>query len=231
LKTRTSDHLAVVLNEKRLVLRSTYAIVPVRKSCNAKTRLAGALDEEQRSKLTLTMLRDVLDALHGTRGIEKILLVTRDVQAARLGRTKGAHVLWEGRPHGLNPAVRKGIRFAERERARQVLIVPSDVPLAKPVDFRRILEAVRRDGVSVVPSHDMRGTNALLLRPPGIMPVSYGINSFKRHCRLARNRKLHVRILRPRSLRLDIDSPRDLTRVRLARGNTRSQKFLRTLFR
>jgi 2-phospho-L-lactate guanylyltransferase len=159
------------------------------------------------------------------------VLATRDSEAARLGRTKGAYVVWEGRPHGLNPAVRKGIRFAERERARQVLVVPSDIPLAKPVDFRRMLEAVRTDGVFIVPSHDMGGTNALLLRPPGIMPVSYGINSFKRHCRLARNRRLHVRILRPRSLRLDIDNPPDLKRVRLARGNTRSQKFLRTLFR
>jgi 2-phospho-L-lactate guanylyltransferase len=209
---------------------STYAIVPVRRSPNAKTRLAGVLGKKERSRLTLTMLSDVLDALHRTKGIDRIVLVTRDPEAAQLGRSKHVRVVWEGGSHGLNPAVRKGIRFAEREGASRVLIVPSDVPLAKPADFRRILEAGRMTDVLVVPSCDEGGTNALLLRPPSAMPVSYGRNSFKRHCRLARNRSLSLRVLKPRSLRVDVDNPPDLTQVRLASGNTLSQELLRTYF-
>ncbi len=206
---------------------STYAIVPVRQSSVAKTRLAGALSKKQRAALSLAMLSDVLDALRRTKEVGSIVLVTRDINAARLGIAKGARVLWEGRSHGLNPALRIGIRFAEREGADQVLIVPADVPLAKPKDFSRILRAGRKASALIVPSYDGGGTNALLLRPPSIMPISYGRNSYRRHCRSARKRRLSARVLKLRSLQLDLDTPLDLRRIRLASGNTSSQSLLR----
>jgi len=209
---------------------STYAIVPVRVLSAAKTRLARVLNKKQRAALSLAMLSDVLDALRRTKEVGSIVLVTRDINAARLGMAKRARVLSEGRSHGLNPALRTGIRFAEREGAERVLVVPADVPLAKPKDLNRILRAGRETSVLIVPSYDGGGTNALLLRPPDIMRVSYGRNSFKRHCRLARKKGLRARILTARSLQLDVDTPLDLRRVRLASGNTRSQKLLRRGF-
>jgi 2-phospho-L-lactate guanylyltransferase len=205
----------------------TYAIVPVNDSSAAKTRLARVLTRRERGSLCLAMLSDVLDALRGTKGIRRILVVTRDINAARLGAGKGARVLSEGRTRGLNPAVRRGIRFAEREGADQVLIVPADVPLAKSSNFRRILRMGRKAKALIVPSYDLGGTNALLLRPPHIMPVSYGGDSFRRHCRLARKRNLRIWIVRFQSLGLDADTPLDLVRIRSASGNTRSQCFLR----
>jgi len=205
----------------------TYAIVPVNDSSAAKTRLARVLTRRERGSLCLAMLSDVLDALRGTKGIRRILVVTRDINAARLGAGKGARVLSEGRTRGLNPAVRRGIRFAEREGADQVLIVPADVPLAKSSNFRRILRMGRKAKTLIVPSYDLGGTNALLLRPPRIIPISYGRDSFRRHCRLARERNLTIRILRFQSLGLDADTPLDLVRIRSASGNTRSQRFLR----
>jgi 2-phospho-L-lactate guanylyltransferase len=209
---------------------STYAIVPVRESSAAKTRLAGALSKKQRAALSLAMLSDVLDALRRTKEVGSIVLVTRDINAARLGTAKGARVLSEGRSHGLNPALRTGIRFVEREGADRVLIVPADVPLAKPKDLNRILRAGHETSVLIVPSYDGGGTNALFLRPPSIMPISYGRNSFKRHCSLARKKGLRARILKLRSLQLDVDTPFDLRQIRLASGNTRSQKLLRRGF-
>jgi len=206
---------------------STYAIVPVNESFAAKTRLAQALTRRERGSLSLAMLSDVLDALREAKGIRRILLVTRDINAARLGARKGVRVLSEGRARGLNPAVRRGIRFAEREGADQVLIVPADIPLAKSSNFRTILRMGRKAKVLIVPSYDLGGTNALLLRPPCIMPISYGRDSFRRHCRMARKRNLAIRILRFQSLGLDADTPLDLVRIRSASGNTRSQRFLR----
>lgn len=208
----------------------TFAIVPVQESSAAKTRLVGALTKKERASLSLAMLSDVLDALRRTEEIRQIVVVTRDIEVARVGVEKGVRTLSEGRPHGLNPAVTRGIRFAEREGADRVLVVPADVPLAKPGDLRTILRAGCSSQMLIVPSHDGEGTNALLLRPPSIMPVSYGRNSFRRHCRMARKRRLKVRILKPRSLRLDVDTPSDLKRVSLASGNTRSQRLLRRRF-
>jgi 2-phospho-L-lactate guanylyltransferase len=205
----------------------TYAIVPVKESSSAKTRLTQALGNRERESLALAMLSDVLDALRGTKGIHRILVVTRDINAAHLGTRRGALVLSEGHVRGLNPAIRRGIRFAERDGADQVLIVPADVPLAKSSNFRRILRMGRKAKALIVPSYDLGGTNALLLHPPGIMPVSYGRDSYKRHCRLARRGNLRIRTLRLQSLGLDADTPRDLVRIRSAPGNTRSQRFLR----
>lgn len=206
----------------------TYAIVPVKESSTAKTRLARALTRRERAGLSLAMLSDVLDALRQTKGIRRVLVVTRDINATRLGAKKGAHVLSEGPARGLNAAVRRGIRFAESEGADQVLIVPADVPLAKSSNFRRILRMGPEAKALIVPSHDLGGTNALLLRPPRIMPVSYGRDSFRRHCRLARRGNLGIRILKLQSLGLDADTSLDLVRIRSASGNTRSQRFLRT---
>jgi 2-phospho-L-lactate guanylyltransferase len=177
--------------------------------------------------LALAMLSDVLDALRRTRGLQRVVIITRDIGAARLGTKKGAVVISEGRAHGLNPAIRKGLRFAEREGADQVLIIPADIPLAKSSNFRAILRMGHKGDVIIVPSHDLGGTNALLLHPPRIMPVSYGIDSFRRHRRLAEERHLRIRILKLQSVGLDADTPLDLIRIRSASGNTRSQRFLR----
>lgn len=205
----------------------TYAIVPVKESSTAKGRLARALSGGDRRSLALAMLSDVLDALRRTRGLERIVIITRDISAARLGTKKGALVLSEGRAHGLNRAIGRGLRFAECEGADQVLIIPADIPLARSSNFRAILKMGHKGDVIIVPSHDLGGTNALLLHPPRIMPVSYGRDSFRRHCTLAQDRNLRIRILKLQSLGLDADTPLDLIRIRSASGNTRSQRFLR----
>lgn len=205
----------------------TYAILPVKESSTAKGRLARTLGGEDRRSLALAMLSDVLDALRRTRGFQRIVIITRDISVARLGTKKGALVLSEGRAHGLNRAIGRGLRFAECEGADQVLIIPADIPLARSSNFRAILKMGHKNDVIIVPSHDLGGTNALLLHPPRIMPVSYGIDSFRRHCRLAQDRNLRIRILKLQSLGLDADTPLDLIRIRSASGNTRSQRFLR----
>jgi len=205
----------------------TYAIVPVKESSTAKGRLGRALGGGDRRRLALAMLSDVLDALRRTRGLQRIVIITRDIGVARLGTKKGALVLSEGRAHGLNRAIGRGLRFAECEGADQVLIIPADIPLAKSSNFRAILKMGHKSDVIIVPSHDLGGTNALLLHPPRIMPVSYGIDSFRRHCRLAQDRNLRIRIMKLQSLGLDVDTPLDLIRICSASGNTRSQRFLR----
>ena len=206
-----------------------YAIVPVKASSTAKSRLARALSSGNRRTLALTMLSDVLEALHKTRGLQRIVVVTRDIDAARLAARKRALVISEGRAHGLNSAIRTGLLFAEREGADQALIIPADIPLSKSSDFQAILKMGHEGDIIIVPSHDLRGTNGLLLHPPRVMPVSYGIDSFRRHCRLAQERNLTIRVLKLKSIGLDADTPLDLIAIRSAFGNTLSQRFLRVL--
>jgi len=53
-----------------------YAIIPVSKFKNAKTRLSPFLSEEEREKLLKVMLQDVTDTLK--RYVDKIFIISRD---------------------------------------------------------------------------------------------------------------------------------------------------------
>ena len=53
-----------------------YAIIPVSKFKNAKTRLSPFLSEEEREKLLKVMLQDVTEALK--KHVDKIFIISRD---------------------------------------------------------------------------------------------------------------------------------------------------------
>ena len=53
-----------------------YAIIPVSKFKNAKTRLSPFLSEEEREKLLKVMLRDVTDSLK--KYVDKIFIISND---------------------------------------------------------------------------------------------------------------------------------------------------------
>ena len=53
-----------------------YAIIPVSKFKNAKTRLSPFLSEDEREKLLKVMLQDVTDTLK--KHVDKIFIISRD---------------------------------------------------------------------------------------------------------------------------------------------------------
>ena len=65
-------------------------------------------------------------------------------------------------------------------------------------------------GVTLVPSHDRRGTNCVLCSPPDVLPFAFGHDSFEPHCEAARAQGIAPRIIALPGLGLDIDTPDDL---------------------
>ena len=120
---------------------------------------------------------------------------------------------------GLNAALEAARRrFPE---ARELVVLPADLPLALPQEIRQLAEAAATDPVLVlVPSAD-GGTNALALSPPGLIPFRFGPDSARRHEDEAR--RLGVRPLRLSlpSLGLDVDTPADLDLVATLRERCR----------
>jgi 2-phospho-L-lactate guanylyltransferase len=78
----------------------------------------------------------------------------------------------------------------------------------------------------LVPSHDGKGTNALLMSPPGALQPSFGPGSFLRHLGQAVARKVDVEVLQPAGLAHDIDEPRDLVYLMARRRGVGSYAFL-----
>ena len=64
--------------------------------------------------------------------------------------------------------------------------------------------------VVVAPDRREEGTNALLVKPPGLIEFAFGVGSFARHLRLAAQAGAHVREYRSPTLALDVDLPEDL---------------------
>jgi len=195
----------------------TYAIVPVKALAQAKRRLAPVLPDAARRRLVLAMLEDVLAAVAEVRGIERVVVVTPDANAASLADSRGALVVPEPGAGELNAAVESGIAFALARGAGQALVLPADIPLATPGELSSLVGSRRsRPGVTLAPSHDSNGTNALLLAPPNAIEPCYGPGSYLQHMSQAMARHIDVNVLHLAGVARDIDEPEDLAALSAA---------------
>jgi 2-phospho-L-lactate guanylyltransferase len=203
---------------------ASWAIVPVKPLHRAKRRLAAHLSAPARQRLVLAMLEDVLAALLASGAIDRVLVVSPDLRVAELAAAKGAMVLAEERIEGLNAAVRKGLREARARGAARALVLPGDVPLATAGEIARVLGAAPPPpSVSIVPSADGQGTNALLLAPADAIAPAFGRGSCRRHVARALAQGCAIEVLRLPGLASDIDAPVDLARL-LAAGR-RAERY------
>jgi 2-phospho-L-lactate guanylyltransferase len=92
-----------------------------------------------------------------------------------------------------------------------VLVLPADLPLIQAGDVRALIEAVQDPPIVVIaPDRRRRGTNALLVAPPGTIKYEFGPDSFERHIRSAETAGARVEIIELPTLGLDLDAPEDL---------------------
>jgi len=207
----------------------TWAIVPVKSLARAKRRLSPHLSAAMRRRLVLTMLEDVLGVLAASAGVDRVLVVSPDADVSLLAARKGAALLGEDRPDGLNAAVRRGLARACAEGAAQALVLPADVPLAAAEEIASIVvwaPPPPNGRVRLVASADGDGTNALLLAPPGAIEPGFGRGSFARHLARALARRCAAEVLQLPGLAADIDRPRDLARLLAVRGPANRYGFL-----
>lgn len=193
-----------------------FAIVPVKPLDSAKGRLSACLSPQQRRRLVLTMLEDVLAALAPVSPIAQKLVVTADPDVAAQASRHGAGVIAEPEARGLNAGVEHGIRDAVRAGATRVLVLPADLPFATSDELGRLVgdgTAPARPELTMVPAADGDGTNALLISPPAAIAPSFGPGSFLAHLAQALARRIDVRVLHLSGLALDIDRPQDLARL------------------
>jgi 2-phospho-L-lactate guanylyltransferase len=200
----------------------TFAIVPVKALGLAKRRLAPALPDAARRRLVLTMLEDVLTAVASVEGIARILVVTPDREVAALAEREGAAIVPEPNIEPgsqLNAAVEGGIAFALARGAAQALILPADVPLATPAELASLVASRgAKAGVTLAPSHDSNGTNALLPAPPNAITPCYGPGSYLQHMSQAMARHIDVHVMHLPGIARDIDEPADLVHLSAAGG-------------
>jgi len=204
-----------------------WAVIPVKELDRAKQRLAPALAPAQRRALALAMIEDVLAAVAAGPGLAGILVVTVDPVARRLAERHGARVFETGARDGHTGAVAAAARLLADERRAGMLTLPGDVPLVTPDEITRLLTAHgQAPAFTIAPSHDERGSNAVLCSPPDLVPLRFGDDSFLPHLAAAEARGITPRVLRLQGIALDIDNPGDLARFAPLGGHTRTGALL-----
>jgi 2-phospho-L-lactate/phosphoenolpyruvate guanylyltransferase len=187
-----------------------WALVPVRRLGDAKSRLSPVLSPAGRANLQRGMLSDVLAALAHTRAVANTAVVSADPEVAQIARTHGAHIFDEAEPGGLNAAVAAATEALASRGIPLVIVLPADVPLADPVEIDQAIELARSiDARVVVPDRRSEGTNAFVFSTADPPAFAYGPGSLRRHLNDARRRP--ARLLALSSLALDIDLPSDLS--------------------
>lgn len=206
---------------------SVYAVVPVKATIKSKARLSTVLNPQERQTLTLTMLEDVLKALKSS-SVYQIGVISSDLTVQALTNKFEAVFLSESQ-RGLNQAVEQATEWCNQNKAESVLILPADIPLITTEDINQIVK-LGSEETSVVISPSLNwGTNALLQKPPRLMPARYGPYSFKKHVDEASAKGVAAKIYNSPRITIDIDSLEDLKGFLKVESQTVSQRFLKQI--
>jgi 2-phospho-L-lactate guanylyltransferase len=190
------------------------ALIPVKALAAAKSRLAGYLPPAQRAQLVLTMLHHVVATLQASGQLSRIVIVSADERVRACAVSWGAEGWPEEQP-GHNAALEAAARRLRTEGVATLLTISADLPLLKSEEVTALLAQGRRYPVVLAPAHDGLGTNALLLRPPLLLPYLFGEESFRRYCEASQRCHLAYSRYESPGLALDIDTPEDLQRSSL----------------
>ena len=202
-----------------------HAIIPLKKLAVSKKRLATVFTPQERAKLSLVMLEDVLNALR-TSLVDNIFVAAEDPQVKKIAEDVGAFYLFANGA-SLNLAIEEASSYCVKEGAKSILVLPADIPLINTEEINRIIE-LGDDGNSAVvlsPSHDW-GTNALYQNPPELIPPCFGPESFINHIREAFRSDISVRVHISNQLATDIDSAEDLKKIFEVHNSTVTRQFL-----
>lgn len=156
---------------------AAQVLVAVKQLPVAKSRLAPALDERQRSALVLAMLTDTVTAALRSPAVASVHVVTRDPAVAATARTAGAAVVDD--PTGTLDAAFSHAAAQVDQRA-PVLALQGDLPALRPAELTAAFAAAT-GARAAVPDAAGTGTT-LLLAPAGtILDPHFGPGSAAAH--------------------------------------------------
>lgn len=189
-----------------------HALVPVKSLDEVKSRLATHLTLQQRQTLVLDMLHHVIQALRQSELLDHISVVSPDKRVLQQAQLWHVQALVEEQP-GHNEALYAAALREQRIGITGLLTISADLPLLHPSDIRTFIAQAERYSVVLAASRDRTGTNAILMRPPLILPYLFGPNSLQRYQQAARNMGVRSIVYGNIGLALDVDTVDDLDDV------------------
>ena len=187
---------------------SILAIVPVKEVSQAKSRLSHLINDEQRELLTFELLKRTLNILKSAHSIDDILVISRDMRVHSVVEAERVFSLQE-QGTGLNHALEQATAWSANHGYSALLVVPLDLPFLTVDDINAIAMMGTSEGevVVVAPDCEMRGTNALFIKPPGIVAYRFGRNSYQSHVKQSTKKGIETKTYYSFGTGFDVDSP------------------------
>ena len=177
----------------------TIVLIPIRSFDDMKSRLAGAVDVDDRRRIAIWMASRVIEA--GAPLPTRV--VTDDPQVAEWTRSTRAGVL-AVEVRGLNAAITAAVAAVADEGYGRAIIAHADLPAAED------LSTLDGNGVRIAPDRLRDGSNVMSV-PTGIgFEFRYGPGSFPRHRAEAERLGLPFTVVDDDALAWDVDDPADL---------------------
>lgn len=192
-----------------------WAVLPLKDFARSKQRLAGLLDETQRSDLLQAMATDVLRLLSRHPDVEGILVVSGDTAAHRLAHRFGADIVTETAlgAKGLNPVVQAAMAVLARRGIADAMVLHGDLPLITAEEVSLLIaehRSVDQPTLTLATDRHGDGSNGLLCATAPAPIFGYGKGSCQWHQEQARLAGMHCKVLSLPGIGHDIDEPDDL---------------------
>ncbi len=188
-----------------------WAIIPVKPLKRLRSEQNNTLTDEEWAKLNTSMLESIIESVRSVKGVEEILVVSKDTSLLAIARERNVKTLQEDSGSDMNMALMRATTIAAMYKAHSMVILAADLPLISTADIEKfILLAKNQPEMVVAPDRRNVGTNAIFLNPLSIdFRYQFGGNSFDKHLSEAQRLSYSISISDLRSLRIDIDSPED----------------------
>jgi 2-phospho-L-lactate guanylyltransferase len=199
-----------------------WALVPVKRFDQGKSRLGELLDGEARAGVARAMFDRVVGRLLGglaARGdLAGVLVVTDGPEVVARAGAAGVDALLSpgvGPGRKLGAIVDEGLAALGARGAGVVLVIMGDLPELSQDDVRVFAGLLEGHDLVLAPDAAGTGTNALALRLPPPMPTRFcGGESLGDHLADARALGLRVAMCERGGFRFDVDQPGDYERLR-----------------
>lgn len=190
------------------------AIIPVGTLAGAKSRLGERLDAEEREDLVQGLLARTVLAATAVDRLDDVLVASPDRDVLRRAADLGARTLRQ-RSRGLNAGLAEARDDVVAGGAEAILVLPIDLPFVTPDAIAAILAPLTDPAAAVVvlvTDQHGSGTNALALRPSGIIDFAFGPGSRRAHRAAAEAAgATYLEVDGP--LTVDLDTPDDFVLV------------------
>jgi 2-phospho-L-lactate/phosphoenolpyruvate guanylyltransferase len=189
---------------------NTWLVLPMKSLLDGKSRLAPALDLEQRRALLERMFRHTLDQAAQYPGLDRTLVVSGCSQTRARAAALGAQILEEDPGAGLNGGLRQAQLVLRQQGASHMIVVHCDLPLLDTCDLRHLAQAASAGSISIAPDRKREGTNGLCIQAAMDFGFSFGPDSFSLHLEQAVKSGIKMALVESIGLGFDVDLPEDL---------------------